>query len=65
MKVINVALKTLFTRAELFLLQNNKTFVLESQSNSDYNSSKEKRKSPINNSRLGKHYKLLLEDCFP
>ena len=53
MKVINVALKTLFTRAERFLLQNNKTFILHTESDSGPNSSTNNKKLPSNNSRLG------------
>ena len=63
MRMIRVALKTLFTRAELFLIRNNRSFILESDSSDGVTSGYKKNKHETNKT-LGIHYKKLLDGCY-
>ena len=65
MKVLRIALKTLFTKTEQFLLYRNKTFILQSESESDLSKLQKNRKAQSDNKGLGKHFKTLLDDCYP
>ena len=67
----SIALKTLFTKAERFLIKNQNTFVLDTEDGNDSNSSENSEVSDFDCKRMyeeipsSKYFKTLLESAKP
>ena len=65
MMQIRVMLKTLFTKTELFLMKNNRKFIVQSDSTENEKNENSHKETPYKSKekKLGRHSKALLQDC--